>query len=77
MLPYKNGFEILDEIRKNNIYSKVIMLTAKSITLSLDSSSSIKLTSDSYITTLNNEDNTNSNIIFNGYKLYVNGVAIN
>ena len=30
MLPGKNGFEILDEIRNNNINSKVLMLTAKS-----------------------------------------------
>ena len=30
MLPYKNGIEILKEIRNNNINSKVIMLTAKS-----------------------------------------------
>jgi DNA-binding response OmpR family regulator len=30
MLPHKNGFEILSEIRKNNIKAKVIMLTAKS-----------------------------------------------
>ena len=30
MLPYKNGFEILKEIRKEGIASKVIMLTAKS-----------------------------------------------
>ena len=30
MLPYKNGFEILEEIRNNNIEAKVIMLTAKS-----------------------------------------------
>lgn len=30
MLPFKNGFEILKEIRKNGIKSKVIMLTAKS-----------------------------------------------
>ena len=29
MLPYVNGIEILKEIRKNNIHSKVIMLTAK------------------------------------------------
>ncbi len=47
------------------------------ITLTLDSSSTLKLTSDTYITTLNNEDSTNGNIDFNGYKLYVNGVAIN
>ena len=35
------------------------------------------LTGDSYITSLNNEVANNSNINFNGYKLYVNGVAIN
>ena len=29
MLPFKNGFEILEEMRKNNIDSKVIMLTAR------------------------------------------------
>lgn len=31
MLPKVNGFEILKEIRKNNIKAKVIMLTAKSM----------------------------------------------
>lgn len=31
MLPYKDGYEILKEIRNNNINSKVIMLTAKSM----------------------------------------------
>ena len=30
MLPYKNGFEILKELKSENISSKVIMLTAKS-----------------------------------------------
>lgn len=30
MLPYKNGFEILKELKRDNISSKVIMLTAKS-----------------------------------------------
>ena len=50
---------------------------AKSITLKLDSSSKIKLTGDSYITSLDDEDATYSNIDFNGYKLYVNGKAIN
>lgn len=51
--------------------------TAKSITLKLDKSSKIKLTSDSYITSLDNADTTNSNIDFNGYKLYVNNKSIN
>lgn len=31
MLPRKNGFEILKELKENNIDSKVIMLTAKSM----------------------------------------------
>lgn len=51
--------------------------TAKSITLKLDKTSKIKLTGDTYITSLDNADTTNSNIDFNGYKLYVNNIAIN
>lgn len=50
---------------------------AKSITLKLDSTSKIKLTGNSYVTSLEDEDSTYSNIDFNGYTLYVNGVAIN
>ena len=51
--------------------------TAKSISIKLDKNSKIKLTSDSYITSLDNADTTNSNIDFNGYKLYVNNASIN
>lgn len=51
--------------------------TAKSIELVLDNTSSIKLTGDSYVTILVNSVSDNSNINFNGYKLYVNGIAIN
>ena len=51
--------------------------TAKSITLKLDSSSKIKLTGDSYVSSLEDADSSYSNIDFNGYKLYVNGTAIN
>ena len=51
--------------------------TAKSITLKLDSSSKITLTGDSYVTSLEDADSSYSNINFNGYKLYVNGTAIN
>ena len=51
--------------------------TAKTINITLDSTSTLTLTSDSYITSLNNEVKNNSNINFNGYKLYVNGKAIN
>lgn len=45
---------------------------AKSITLKIDKDTKIKLTGDSYITELDNEDESNSNIDFNGYKLYAN-----
>ena len=40
--------------------------TASSITLSLDATSSLKLTGDTYVTSLENADSTNSNIDFNG-----------
>lgn len=50
--------------------------TAKTINISLDSSSTLTLTGDSYITALNNEVTDNSNINLNGYTLYVNGIAI-
>lgn len=51
--------------------------SAKSIKLNLDSTSKIKLTGDGYVTEFTNSDSTNSNIDFNGYKLYVNGTAVN
>lgn len=44
---------------------------------SSDSSSSITLTGDCYVTSLEDTDTSYSNINFNGYKLYVNNVAIN
>ncbi len=50
--------------------------SAKSIEVTLDKNSKIKLTGNSYITSLSNEDTTNSNIDFNGYKLYINGVEL-
>lgn len=51
--------------------------TAKSITLNIDSTSTLTLTGDCYVTSLTDEDTSYSNINFNGYKLYVNGTAIN
>ena len=49
----------------------------KNIKLVLDKTSKIKLTDDSYVSSLEDEDNSYDNIDFNGYKLYVNGTAIN
>ena len=50
--------------------------TAKNIVLNIDKDSKIKLTGDMYVSELNNDDVTNSNIDLNGYKLYVNNVEI-
>ena len=50
--------------------------TAKTIAITLDSSSILTLTGDSYITSLDNAISDNSNIDLNGYILYVNGVSI-
>ena len=68
-LSLKNASSYTGTINNGNI--------AKTINISLDSSSSITLTGDSYITSLEDEDLSYGNINFNGYKLYVNGTAIN
>ncbi len=49
---------------------------AKEIKLVLDKTSKIKLTGNSYVTSLEDADTTYSNIDLNGYKLYVNGVEL-
>lgn len=51
--------------------------TAKTLSLSLDSSSKLTLIGDTYLTSLKNEVSDNSNINLNGHKLYVNGEVIN
>ena len=50
---------------------------AKEVTLTLDKTSTLTLTGDTYVTSLKDADTSYSNIHFNGYKLYVNGTAIN
>ncbi|MBP3255591.1 MAG: hypothetical protein J6M60_03785 [Clostridia bacterium] len=50
--------------------------TAKTVSITLDSNSTLTLTGDSYITSLNNSVSDNSNINLNGHILYVNGTAI-
>lgn len=64
---------------KNSTYKGTINgdNTAKSIKLTLDKNSKITLTGDCYVTELDNADSSNSNIDFNGHKLYVNGKAVN
>lgn len=44
------------------------------VSITLDETSTITLTGDTYIKSLDNSDSTNSNINLNGYKLYINGV---
>lgn len=51
--------------------------SGKSIKLTLDKKSKIKLTGDSYVTSLDDADTDYNNIDFNGYTLYVDGEAIN
>ena len=75
-----DSISTLDMSMKSNSYYEGTINEnneAKSISLKLDNSSKIKLTGDSYITALEDENSTYSNIDFNGYKLYVNGTAIN
>lgn len=50
--------------------------SAKNISLKLDSSSTLTLTGDTYVTSLENAVSDNSNINLNGFTLYVNGKAI-
>lgn len=47
------------------------------VNLVLDKTSTLTLTKDTYVKSLNNVDSTNSNINLNGYKLYVNGKLFN
>ena len=46
------------------------------VVLTLDKSSSITLTGNTYVKSLTNDDSTNSNINLNGYKLYVDGTEV-
>lgn len=74
-----DNISTLDITMKDNSYYEGIINgdnNAKEISLTLDSSSKIKLTGDCYVTSFSNSDSSNSNIDFNGYKLYVNGVSI-
>ncbi len=74
-----DSISTLDMTMKSNSYYEGTINgdnSAKSISLALDSSSNIKLTGDSYVTSLKNEDSSNSNIDFNGYQLYVNGKVV-
>ena len=80
-----NGNIVVDSISKltmnlsNNSSFKGMINNdnAGEVTLTLDKTSSITLTGDTYVKSLTNGDASNSNINLNGYKLYVNGVELN
>ena len=77
-----NGNIVVDSISKltmnlaNNSSFKGSINTKNEgeVTLTLDKTSTITLTANTYVKSLTNADTTNSNINLNGYKLYVNGV---
>ena len=79
-----NGNIVVDSISKLtiNLSSKSTIKGAINnsnegeVSLTLDKTSSITLTGNTYIKSLTNEDSTNSNINLNGYKLYINGVEL-
>lgn len=74
-----DSISTLDMTMESNSYYEGIINgdnEAKSVNLTLDETSKIKLTGDSYVTSLEDSDSSYSNIDFNGYKLYVNGVAL-
>ena len=50
--------------------------SAQKIVLKIDKDSKITLTGDSYVSKLENANSVNSNIDFNGYNLYVDGVSL-
>ena len=76
-----NGNIVVDSISKltmnlsNNSSFKgtINNSNAGEVNLTLDKTSTITLTGDTYVKSLTNADTTNSNINLNGYKLYVNG----
>lgn len=74
-----DSISTLDMTLNNNSYYEGTINTnntAKEITLKIDKNSKIKLTADTYVTSLEDEDTTYSNIDFNGYKLYVNNKLV-
>ena len=74
-----NGNIVVDEISSltmnmtSSSFKGIIDAKNGKVKLKLDKSSTITLTGDSYIESLDNEDTTNSNINLNGYKLYIGG----
>lgn len=83
-----NGGNVTLNLNNQEAIGNIVVDSISTLTLSLkngsyiegsvnsDKNSKIKLTGDMYVSELNNDDVTNSNIDLNGYKLYVNNVEI-
>ena len=77
-----NGNIVVDSISKltmnltNNSYftGSINKNNEGEVSLVLDKTSTITLTGNTYVKKLTNADKTNSNINFNGYKLYIDGI---
>ena len=77
---YVDSISTLNISMSNNSYYEGIINgdnTGANIELVIEKKSKIKLLGDSYITSINDANRAYTNIDFNGYKLYVNGTAIN
>jgi len=80
-----NGNIVVDSISKltinlsdsSSIKGAINNSNEGEVSLTIDKTSNITLTGDTYLKSLTNIDSTNSNINLNGYKLYVDGVEYN
>ena len=80
-----NGNIVVDSISKltinltngSNFNGSINSGNEGEVSLVIDKTSSITLTSDTYVKSLTNEDLSNSNINLNGYKLYIDGTEYN
>ena len=80
-----NGNIVVDSISKltinlsdsSSIKGAINNSNEGEVSLTIDKTSNITLTGDTYLKSLTNLDSTNSNINLNGYKLYVDGVEYN
>ena len=62
-------------LTNNSSFKGMINTSNKgNVTITMDKTSTLTLTGDTYIDSLTNEDESNSNIILNCYKLYIGGI---
>jgi hypothetical protein len=69
----RNGGNVTLNLVNQDIVGAITSDNVSSVTVNLDSDSTWTLTVDSYVTAFNGDI---SNVVTNGYTLYVNGVAV-